>query len=117
MHVLHIHQALSVDVVVANGGHRVGQGHGRARVLSRHLPLSPRAAARRGGGGGGGGEHEVGLATGGGEDRVLTHNEWLCGAVAGGGERPCARPVQSSECRRGRRCIILPPTLNIFLRH
>ena len=33
VHIFHVDQALGVDVVVADGGHRVGQGSGGAGVL------------------------------------------------------------------------------------
>ena len=41
VHILHVHQALRVDVVMANGRHRVGHGDGCAGVLGSHFQVSP----------------------------------------------------------------------------
>ena len=96
MYILHVHEALGVDVVVAYGCDRVGQGHwSSVRVVGHQLALPTATAPTATAGMAiGGGEHKVGVATAGSEDRVLSDNERLRGATAGGREGPCTRPAK-----------------------
>ena len=95
MHVLHVHDALGVDIIVSNRSHRVSEWDSSPGVLGRHLAVSTTRAAvpcsesRRGGKW----EHKVVVAAARGEYGVLSGDQRLHGAEARRRESPGAQPV------------------------